>query len=33
MLLQEGYPVAYFSQKLNGPFRNYPTYAISFMHL
>ena len=26
VLLQEGHPIAYFSEKLNGPSRNYPTY-------
>jgi len=26
VLLQEGYPIAYFSEKLNGPSLNYPTY-------
>jgi len=26
VLLQEGHPIAYFSGKLNGPSRNYPTY-------
>ena len=25
-LLQDGYPIAYFSEKLNGPSRNYLTY-------
>ena len=25
-MLQEGHPIAYFSEKLNGPSRNYPTY-------
>ena len=24
--MQEGHPIAYFSEKLNGPSRNYPTY-------
>ena len=26
VLLQEGHSIAYFSEKLNGPSRNYPTY-------
>ena len=26
ILLQEGHPITYFSEKLNGPLRNYPTY-------
>jgi len=26
ILLQEGHPIAYFSEKINGPSRNYPTY-------
>jgi len=26
ILLQEGHPIVYFSEKLNGPSRNYPTY-------
>ena len=26
VLLQEGHPIVYFSEKLNGPSRNYPTY-------
>ena len=26
ILLQESHPIAYFSEKLNGPSRNYPTY-------
>jgi len=26
VLLQEGHPIAYFSEKQNGPSRNYPTY-------
>jgi len=26
ILFQESHPIAYFSEKLNGPSRNYPTY-------
>jgi len=26
VLLQEGHPIAYFNEKLNKTFRNYPTY-------
>jgi len=26
VLLQEGHPIAYFSEKINGPSLNYPTY-------
>jgi len=34
ILLQEGHPIAYFSEKLNGPSRNYTTYMTkSYMLL
>jgi len=33
VLLLEGHPIAYFSEKLNGHFRNYPTYDKEFYAL
>jgi len=33
ILLQEGHPTTYFSEKHNGASRNYPTYDNDYMHL
>ena len=33
ILLQDGHPIAYFSEKINGPSRNYPTYDKQFYAL
>ena len=33
MLLQDGKPVAYFSEKLSGPSLNYSTYDKNYMLL